>query len=375
MQTEFRVNPRRGVEGQPVGERKSRPGHFAYDAQQTQIRIANSEAGNLGITVVDDDTEQEYSLTVAISGVVEATSLDEMLAAAEGNADFRRLFTFAEDGVEDLTMTARHANRSYTVTTTTPGSMTAVVSELQAAGGEGVEFGRMLARSSTGDRAVRALEATDEIGDLVGILFRTDGNHFHSLENDTPSAVDKSEPGRTYPVMQAGRVLVKVEEAVNEGDPVFVRRALTSGAGRLGGFRASAAGGQQSYTFTPSAINLPGYGFEFDYQGVHYTALYLGDGSTTVAQACDGLVQDLGSISGLTITDGGTEVTIQTAAGTQLENVRNLASHTDVPADSVTISEAVSEDVDTIDISSIADFEDSAPADGLATLRLKLAPL
>lgn len=371
MQTQFTVNPGAAIAGLAIGRVYAKPRTLPYRAQISTITIGSSEAGDLVIDVTDDETQQTYSLTVTLSGAVEATSLDEMLAAIQANGPLNNLFSGVEDGATVLTLTARHANRSYTITTTPPGSMTAVVATSQASGGDGIEPGLWVARGAA-DLQIDALTATTTLAQLEGVLRRTDANHFHALVESTTD-VDRLRRGKTHSVLESGsRVWVEVEDAVTPGSTPYVRRALTSGAGTVGAMRGSAAGAtQQTWTFTPTAIDLPGYGFQFEYQGVPYTALYLGDGTTTVAVACDGLVQDLGSIAGLTITDNGTDVTIQPALGTQLENVRNLASHTDVPADSVTVAETVQEDIDTIDVSSIAVFETSAAAGGLALLRIK----
>lgn len=371
MQTSYNVNQTIGVEGQPIGDRKTRPGFLPWLAQQTQIRIADSEAGDLVITIVDDDTAQSFSITVTVSGTTEATTLDEMLAAWRANGQFNALASVTEDGAEDLEIVFRSHNRAYTVTTTPPGSMTAVVSEVQAPGGAGLEFGRMVARGS-GDMEIQQVSATTEIADLFGFLFRTDANHFHSLENDTPTAVDATDRGRHYSHILEGRALVKVEEAVTPASEVWMRRALTSSAGRLGGFRASGVGGQESHTVVP-VVDLSAYGFEFGWRGRHYTCHYHPtDLTTTVADAIDGLYAALGTVTGLTFSESATLLTIQTAAGEALDYIRNSSAALDADTLTVVIAETVAADTDAINISAIAEYETTAAAEGLAQVRFHM---
>lgn len=373
MQTSYSVNQDIAVEGQPVGDRESRPMELAWLPQINTITIASAEAGDLVITITDDETSQVYSLTVAISGAVEATSLDEMLAAWQANAKFNDLFSVAEDGATVFTPIARHANRAYTIATTPPGSMTAVVAETQASGGSGVEFGRFVIKGSE-DNSYDGVGAATVIADLAGMLFRTDANHFHSLENDTPAAVDASERGKTYAILERGRVMVKVEEAVTPASTPYMRRAQTSGAGRVGGLRASAVGGQASYTVTPT-VNHKNYAFEYGYLGQNYVVQYSAtDETTAVADAIDGLYDAAGGASpptGITLAETATELTVQTAAGTDLDYIRCSAWGLDTEAISCTVATSVAADVDAIDVSSICEFETSAGADGYSRLRLK----
>ena len=376
---QYRQTPSARVEGQTYGPRLAAPFTVPKLAQITTITLADGSpaaAEAWSLTATDSETGQIWTLAIT-SGASLAASLDAAVAAVAGDGKFNDLFTATEDGATVLTLTAKHVGRAYTFALdTSAGSATSTIAVTQVAGGDKIPFARMLARSD--DNAIagaaRTLSATDTLRSLAGLTVRHDFNHTRPFEPaDQRAGYDGLDRGKTLSLAQDCRMAVLPEVApTSTSDSVFVRRAQTSSAGNVGGFLAAAAGGQQSYTFTPSAVDLPAYGFEFDYSGAHYTALYLGDGSTTVAVACDGLVQDLGAIAGLTITDGGTEVTIQTAAGTQIENVRNLASHTDVPVDSVTVAESVADDVDTIDISSVARWESLPDANGLCVLRLDM---
>ena len=380
MQTAYNVNQAIAVEGMPVGERECKPGALPWLPQITQIRIAASEVGDLVITVVDDLTQQSYDLTVAISGAVEATSLDEIKAAIEANGKFNDLFSVTEDGVDDALLTARHANRAYTVTTTPPGSMTAVVSTTQSSGGSGLEMGRFVARGSN-DGEIAAVDSSTVLADLAGMLFRTEANHFHALENELPSDVDTTRRGDHYAILERGRVMVKVEEAVTPASTPYMRRATTSGAGRVGGLRASPAGvATTTWTVVPT-VDHGHYAFEFGFAGQSYVVEYSPtDVTTAVADAIDGLYDALNAtlvdagIDGLIATaETATLLTLTVDAGYELDYCRNAAFGLDTEAASVVVTETVEEDVDAIDVSSICEFETSAAADGFARLRVKMA--
>lgn len=376
MITNYPMNPAARRLGETYGPRLSVDLNLAELPQISTFTFADGSPAaseTWTLTITDDETGQAYAVAVTSAASV-ADSIEAVVDAIAADGKANDLLTAVEDGSTVVTVTARHVGRSYSFAWAFSGgsSASATVATTQLAGGAKVPFGVVLAKSS--ENEARLLSATDTLAMLAGVVRRTDANHTRPFEPaDARSGFDGRSRGRTLSLAHDCRIAVEPEVAPSAlTDSVFVRRAQTSSVGTVGAFRASAAGGQQLYTFTPAAINLPGYGFQFEFRGVPYTALYLGDGSTTVAQACDGLVQDLGAIAGLTITDAATAMTIQTPAGERLENVRNLASHTDVPADSVTIAETTGADIDTIDLSSVARWESLPDAQGLCVLRLRL---
>ena len=257
MLTQYNATHSKAIAGQPVGDwRESRPMALPWLPQITTVTTANGAVtDDWVITIVDDETGQTYSVTAAGSGT-EATLDANMEAAFAAHAKLPSLFTLGVTSVSDVvaTFTAKHANRTYTFSAT-GGTGANTIANSQEAGGSGIEFGLMVAQG-TGDKEYRALTSTDTLEDLVGILFRTDGNHFHSLENDTTSAVDASQRGKTMAIMEKGRVWVTAQDAVAPGEPVFVRRAQTSSAGQVGGFLSAPAGGAQVATVTPTAAEL-----------------------------------------------------------------------------------------------------------------------
>ena len=386
--SEYKLTPDKAIEGQPLGDRKSRPAQLAQLPQISRVTItAGAATDDYVLTVVDDLTGQSYSATA--DGDAEEDTLAANIIAAVRVSEINKIFSIASIQAVDgsdiiLDLTARHGNRDYTVSGS-GGVGATVVTESQAAGGSGLEFGRMVAKGAT-DNTFVALGATTTARQLLGFLFRTEANHFHSLENDTPDAVDRCEVGWTYSIMHEGRAWVKVEEDVTPADRVFVRRALTSSAGRLGGFRASPAGSAQVNTFAPT-VDLSLYGFSLSLRDEDghvrdFSVVYQPtDGTTSVADAIDGLydalVDVLGGATaatnglGVTITESATLLTITTDAGVEVVDLSSSVWDGDTEA--VTGAAVVgTADVDTIDISAFAEYESSASQDGLALLRIRM---
>lgn len=379
VQNTFSQNHPAYILGQAIGPRESRPfGIPALAHIETFVLVdaspVASEAWTLAAT--DVETGQVHTLPFE-SGASLAATLDAAVAAVAGDGKFNDLFTATEDGATDLVLTAKHVGRDYTfvMTPLASGSATVTNSTTQESGGQKLAFGRMLARVAGngglhGD--ARELSATDTLRSLAGGLFRAETNHVHQYEPDAIRAgYDGFERGvRHASLMRRGVMVVEPENAPAAlTDPVFVRRALTGSVGTLGGFSNVAEGGQQLFTITPTTTNLAGYGFQFDYDGFHHSALYLTDNTVSIAVAIDGMIQDLGAVDGLTITDNGTTLTIETAAGTAIENMHNTLTHEDVPVDSVTIVETNPSDIDSIDISSIAEWGSLVTSQGYALLR------
>ena len=243
MQTQYKVNRDPAVEGMPYGlHRDSAPYTLPVLAQVTDVVIADGSpaAGeDWTLTFTDDEAQIDYSVDFQ-SGASLAASLDNAVAAAEADADVSSRFTFSENGVDTLTVTARNSGRAYTVSLSVEAgsSATSTATITQASGGSPLPLGRMVARGSAQD-TMRALAAGDTAPDVAGFLFRTDGNHFQ--EFDEPStAVAEIKRGRTMSVIEEGRFWVKTPDAVTDlTSSVYVR--LTSAD--AGVFTPTADGG------------------------------------------------------------------------------------------------------------------------------------
>lgn len=374
MRTTYNVNPAKAVAGQPMGKRESRPLKLPW---LPQISTLTSDAGNgtddLVITVVDDKTGQSYEVT-ATGSATEATMLANALAAIRAS-ELNNLFSVSGEVDTDviITFTARHANRTYTISATGGPADTNAVAETQAAGGAGIRLGRFVCETTEGELSLPG--SSTALAEVAGVLFRTDGNHFRSaLEDDTPDAVDTLARGKTYPVMTKGRVYLECLEDMAVGDSVFLVCEASDSAD-LGKVRASATGSAQVSTVTP-VENMLIYGFEYGYLGQHYTVQYVAtDGTTSVADAVAGLEDAAAenAPSGITISAGETDaVDITTDAGTSLDYLRNTAWSLDTEAASTVVVLGAADD-DALDISSIAKVEQGASSGGLVLLRINVA--
>lgn len=355
-----------------MGRRESAHAHLPVLQQIQTVTIADaspaaSEAWTM--TFTDDQTQQSESLAFT-SGASLAATLDAMVAAVQASGQINNWFSVTEDGATVATFTARASNRSYTITCTPGGSATAAVAETQAEGGSGLEFGIMVA-NATNDGEMRAMGAGDDLLDCLGILVRTDANHYHSLDNDTVDAVDACDRGKEYELVQRGRVWVEVEEAVTKASPVHVRLAGTGTAGAFRGSESSSAGAEL-VTVTPTAAELDFQILIRDlYNGEEIPLLSANpDGSATATEICDAwrtaaaTAQADGVLAGYTF--GGTAtLTITGPVGREFEVA-------DVGEGVSAVAYTTAADVETLDLRSVARFETSASAGGLALLRINL---
>ncbi len=243
MRTSHKIIPDVAIEGMALSGYESRPMLLPLRAQEVELVLADSAAGALTLTLQDQEWQILRTLEIALSGATVATSLDEIVAAAQADPYFAGFGTYDDDDTDSVRFLARIAGRSYTLAApTVPGGMTApTVNETVSAiddKGSGVEFGRFVKRGS-GDNEIDTLSSGDTVGDLVGLIRRTEGNHFHKLD-ESLSDVDATLRGQTYPIMEKGRIWVRVEQAVTPASTPFVR---ISGSGEIGALRADAAGG------------------------------------------------------------------------------------------------------------------------------------
>ncbi len=381
MQTVFAVNTDIAQEGDLHGSQihhRAKPRVLPWLPQITTGTIGDSESGDWVISIVHDITGQVFTLTVTVSGTTEATTLNELVAAWEADGKFNDLFSIVEDGATVWTATARHANVSYTVTSVPPGSMTDVITESQGHGGAGIAFGRFVVKG-TADDEMAIPAATSVLANVLGVLYRTDANHFHALDNEQPTDVDVLDRGKHQSVLESGRVWMIAEDAVTPSSSVFLRRALTSSAGTVGRVRGTAAGATAQVNTIVPTVNHQHYAFSFDFEGDQFDIAYTAtDATTTVADAIDGLfdnvVEQLTAAGIETIvvaTESDTLLTLTVAAGRQITNLRNAAHSLDTEAVSTVTTTTVASDLDSIDISAIAEFESTAAAGALVLLKLK----
>lgn len=374
-QTTFSMHPNVAIEGLMHGSpRRTKDGTLAERVQiSTTTVTAGSETTDLVGTFTDLQTGTVYEVTAAGSAT-EATLLANWQAAFAAHPKLPDLFDDSSSiPASDIVIvsTAKHANRQYTIAFT-GGTAVAdpVTATTQVAGGADVRFGKFLVR--TGNESRRMVPEVDEptissvLRDVAGMLPRTDGNHFHSLENDGPTDVDACPRGKTYSLAEAGETWVLPEDVVSSlSSDVYIRRA----GANPGAVRTTPDGTGAEYDVTPAANALI-YGFEFGFRGRHYSAQYVPtDGTTSVEDAVDGLFDAIGLVSGLTISETATELTIACDVdGEDLDYIRNTAFSLDTEAASTVVTEETAAVEQAMDASSKARWLTTTTAVGQLAL-------
>lgn len=134
---------------------------------------------------------------------------------------------------------------------------------------------------------------------------------------------------KEFAQLKRGPVFVYVEEAVNQGDPVYIRFAnavatqnatylSVQNANQKGAFRKSpdaAASTAQVTTVTPTAVNATIYAATIVIGGVTYAAEFLSDGSATATKIVTGLKAAFGTIPGISFSGTSTLIITSSVAG------------------------------------------------------------
>ncbi len=377
----YAMQPPIGVEGQLWGTaHESRPYELPQRAQITTFTLADgSPAAGEDWTIVatDVDTGQTFTLEFESGASVAATLA--ALTAAASVGQFRNLFSVVDDAATVATWAARNKGKVYSFVTTVGGgtgtNTAAVATTAIDYDAVGLPFGRAVVRG-TGDMEMAEIGASSVCADIVGVLFRTDANAFHSFEADSLSDSDFCERASMQRVLCRGTFLALVEEAVTPASRVWIRRALTGGTGALGRFgdAPDAADGAELWTMTPTAaenqfvilvrVTLA----NGDVQSVPLDAGEP-DGSTTATEICDGwrtafaAAQADGLLAGLAA-GGTTTLTLTAPVGIDF-TVSNIGEGV------VATVETTNAAPDKIDCSAIFAYESSAAASELAVVRVK----
>ncbi len=388
MQIAYAMQNPIGREGQLWGEDfQSAPYLLPQRAQTTTFTLADgSAAASEAWTIVatDADTGQQFTLAFT-SGATIALTLAALTAAAS-IGKFRDLFTATDDASTVATWVAKQKGKVYSFTTTTgggSGTNTALVTvtaiDYNAAG---LPFGRAVVRGS-GDREMAEISATSTVADIIGVLYLTDGNAFHSYENDSLSDADACDRGSMQRVLRKGCFLALVEEAVTPASRVWVRRALTAGAGALGRFGDNPAGTAEVATITVTAdkrlyrvqaamlVNGVFRTLSFEYAPT--------DDTTTTDDVIDGLedaaaaaitAQGFTGLVTASAASAAATMTLTTLAGVVFDHVDGTAFGLDAEVEVLTTA-LTGTDADRIDCSSIFAYESSAASGELAVVRVK----
>ena len=388
MQFAYAMQQPIGREGQLWGsDHKSRPYILPQRAQTTTFTLADgSPAADeaWSITAIDSDTGQRFVLSFTSGASVAATLA--ALTAAASIGKFRDLFTATDDAGTVATWVAKNKGKAYTFEVSTGGgtgtntvAITVTAIDYSAAG---LPFGRAVVRGS-GDMEMAEIGAASQPSDIIGVLFLTDGNAFHSFDSDGISVEDTCDRGSYQRVLESGRFLALVEEAVTPASRVWVRRALTSSAGRLGGFRDTPVGAAEVATITvtadkrlysvQAAMRVNG---ELRYLRFEYAPT---DDTTTTDDAIDGLedaaaaailAQGFTGLVAASTASAAATMTLTTLAGTVFDHVDGTTFALDAEVEALTVA-LTGTDADAIDCSAIFEYESSAGANELAIVKIK----
>ena len=179
-------------------------------------------------------------------------------------------------------------------------------------------IGVLVVRDASDDKVKVPTTAAEVAGANVagGVLV-----HNHAVESDPTTLVPTYPIKSVAPVMRKGRVYVKVEEAVTQGNQAYARYATgiaDSGLVQKGAFRKSPDGTAQVATLTPTAVNDAKYFANiYDDEGKLLAGgSYQADGSATATEICDGLRASLGTVPGITLSGTATLIITASVAGT-----------------------------------------------------------
>jgi hypothetical protein len=393
MQGTYALQMTPAIAGMPLlAPRVSRPRQLARQAQVLSLTItAGAGTDPVALTITDLQSGQAWALPSVTGSANEATLGAAIRAAVAANPKWNSLVTVAATTEVDgsnlvLAFTARHANRSYSITRVggpDGAAATSTSTVTTAAGGAGLAFGQLVARG-TADDEFAAMTSTTTVEQIAGMLFRSDANHFHALPSDFGDELttdsDLCLRGHHYPIAEDGEFWITVTEAVTPASRVYVRVEGSS----IGDWGDTPAGTAQTLTVTP-VVNRAIYGFSFGVvsNGRRYqieAVYHPTDATTSIADACAGLFDAVtadiaanGLAAVLVPTDNTTTLTIAASAGVLVDepSVHIWSDDTEAATATATVSAA---DVDMLDVSSICRYTSTAAAGALAKVKLQMQP-
>lgn len=224
-----------------------------------------------------------------------------------------------------------------------------------------IPFGVAVCAGTDPDREVKLPTTAAEAAACLGVALRTQA--MESSSSGDPQYPVKS----SVNVLTKGRVFVKVTEAVNAGDPVFVRFAdgeADENDTQKGSFGKSADGDEkQLHTLTPTAANSTNYNVSIFKGGLLLkTAQVTSDGSAEAGEIVTALKTALGTVPGVTL--GGTDTLTITADAEGDEFSVEASPNIAIALTTATVPTAAE--------LKGAVYRTSAAADGLAVLELNL---
>lgn len=208
-------------------------------AQENRIAVgAAPGAGDYTIEISGDEGTFSFSYT-SPGAETQAQIVAGLLAALQGEPDLANIVA-GTDASPNLDLAFLHEGLVYTVTATSNPGGAMTITETQAAGGTAIGLGLGVVPGSAEDLVVAPTGATAD-ADVLGVTCKASVD---VLVNDgLQTSDDQFAPAAQVSVLEAGEVVVNVEDAVAFNGAVFMRTANATAAAPLGGFRSDADGG------------------------------------------------------------------------------------------------------------------------------------
>lgn len=208
-------------------------------AQENRVAVgAAPGAGDYTIQIAGPEGTFSFSHT-SPGGETQAQIVAALLAALQAEPDLANIVV-GTDASPNLDLAFIHEGQVYTVTATSNPGGALTITETQAAGGTAIGLGLGVVPGSSDDLVVAPGGASTD-ADLLGITCKASIDI--QVNDGLAASTSEFAPASTVSVLEAGEVVVNVEDAVAFNGAVFMRTANGTAAAPLGGFRSDADGG------------------------------------------------------------------------------------------------------------------------------------
>ena len=208
-------------------------------AQVSTVSIA-AAPGAGAYTVQIDGDEGSFSFSYTSPGAeTQAQIVAGLLAALDLNTDLANIVA-GSDASPDLGLAFIHEGLIYTISLPANPGANMTTANTTTAGGTAIGLGLGVVPGSAEDLVIAPTGATAD-ADVLGVTCKASVD---VLVNDgLQTSDDEFAPAAQVSVLEAGEVVVNVEDAVGFNGAVFMRTANATAAAPLGGFRSDADGG------------------------------------------------------------------------------------------------------------------------------------
>ena len=208
-------------------------------AQETRVAVgAAPGAGDYTLQIEGPEGTFSFSHT-SPGGETQAQIVAALLAALQADPDLANIVA-GTDASPNLDLAFIHEGIEYTVTATSNPGGALTITETQASGGTAIGLGLGVVPGSAEDLVIPPTGASTD-ADLLGITCKASIDI--QVNDGLAASTSEFAPSSTVSVLEAGEVVVNVEDAVAFNGAVFMRTANATAAAPLGGFRSDADGG------------------------------------------------------------------------------------------------------------------------------------